>query len=261
MDRFISKDFNTNLITSNFLSSDAWDIIELKIRFDIDKFKEWHTNIFNNYHELFFNLRDEKYIREEYKRENLDKTLTTDNLDISNYSTGKEIMDYSYSKGEEDEMLVCQLSWLSDRDIPIAPTWCLDPKYYPEINDNNLDHHLQEKFKFGYFKNVYDHLGEEGLWKSCIRYHDKNTVLSIHTDGPFPSIRMHIPIISHANSFFLFGDNLERSYNLKEGSAYLVNSGVPHGTTNTNQIRSHIQTKPSINYIINQLIEKDYLIE
>jgi len=142
-----------------------------------------------------------------------------------------------------------EVSWLVEKDIPCPPKWAGREDLYPELKTNDPKT-VQEKFKFDYFKILLDALGEEILRDVSIRKHQPNAVLGKHIDGPNVQ-RLHIPITTGDGAKFLYGEDLDREYNLKPGKAYIINAAVPHGTINeTDGNRSHLQSKPTMDTLI-----------
>ena len=95
-----------------------------------------------------------------------------------------------------------------EKEIPCTPKWAGREDLYPELI-NPGEKSVQEKFKFGYFKKLYDQLGE-AVWRdTSIRHHQPGVVLGKHIDGPDVQ-RLHIPVDSDPNALFLYGENLER---------------------------------------------------
>lgn len=241
------------------LEQDNWDIIKIDLGIDLNNLKDWHEKVTSEYSELWFNFADHTYIKEDYYLENLESTLTKDNDNVSGYDGGKHIREYIYSQHKGEGSILCmQLSWMCEKDIPIPPKWAAKPELFPEL-ETESHMHIQEKFYFGYFKELHDRLGEDTFRDCVIRYHTPGAVLPKHTDGPAPSYRLHIPIISHGKNYFLFGENLERKYVFEEGYAYLINTSVPHQTGNEDSVRSHIQCKPTYNEAL-ELAEQGWII-
>lgn len=244
----------------SILTRHDWDIIEVDMHIDPLALKDWHNSVVEKYNNLWFNFSDHTYIKEDYFIENLEKTLTKGNDDVSGYDGGKHIKDYIYSQHKGEGSILCmQLSWLCEKEIPIPPKWAAKSEFFPELQTDNWQESIQKKFNFGYFKTLYDQHGYSVFRDAVIRYHTPGAVLPKHTDGPAPSYRLHIPVISHDKNYFLFGENLDRKYIFKEGKAYLINTSIPHQTGNENAVRSHIQCKPILEKAI-ELAESGWIL-
>lgn len=69
-----------------------------------------------------------------------------------------------------------------------------------------------------------------GSWEHCVSCHPQGVRVGCHKDtGKF--YKIHIPINSPKNSYWIYGNN-RKEINLLEGHSYLVNVNLLHGTIN-----------------------------
>jgi hypothetical protein len=227
MQRFFVN-YNPSSITNEFLNSDSWDVIELPFTVDKTKLEGWYYYITKAHSDLEFSFFNNQYIKEEYLPD----------------ETGK----YGYSKGIYGEVTSWGLDWPAETSLPVPPPFAAKPEYYPELFDGR-PYKLQEKYKLGYFLDLCKTLGESTFNRSRITQHADGAGILGHVDGPGGCIRLHIPIVSHIGSKFLYGENLDREYSFETGKVYLINSSVWHATTNTGGFRAHIISDPSLTTI------------
>ena len=230
-----------------YLNSKDWDIIELDWNLDSLFLQSWYEQVHEQYNHLYFSWRKEEYLKEKYHLKNIDTAFAgevgAEGRGV--HDEGYHIIKYIKDQLEiPEEILVMEISWYCEKEIPCTPKWAGREDLYPELI-NPGEKTVQEKFKFGYFKKLYDQLGE-AVWRdTSIRHHQPGVVLGKHIDGPDVQ-RLHIPVDSDPNALFLYGENLEREYNMKPGKAYVINAAIPHGTINkSKESRVHIQTKPT----------------
>ena len=230
-----------------YLNSTKWDLIELDWNLDILSLQRWYNDVDEQYNNLYFSWRNEEYLKEKYHLKNIDKAFEgyANPKTRGVYDEGYHIISYIKDQFKKpEEVLVMEVSWYCEKDIPCTPKWAGRQDLYPELIDPK-EKLVQEKFKFGYFNDLYNKLGE-AVWRdTSIRLHESKVVLEKHIDGPDVQ-RLHIPINSNEDALFLYGENLEREYHMKVGKAYVINAAIPHGTVNkSKESRVHIQTKPT----------------
>lgn len=229
MNRFISN-YNPADITAEFLGSLDWDIIEMPITVDKDKLLEWYNYVTKTYANLEFSFFDNPYIKEQYA------PTTSDAL-------------YGYNNRIYGRVASWGLDWPAETDLPIPPPFAAKEEYYPELNQK-LPYRIQDKYLVGYFKTLVDALGAEAFTQSRITHHYPGAGILGHTDGKDTCLRVHIPIVTHSGSRFLYGKDLERSYTFELGKVYLINASVWHATVNEGAIRSHIISDPQIETVL-----------
>lgn len=109
---------------------------------------------------------------------------------------------------------------LKDASKPCPP---YDIKHDDEVTGN---FNSPTELLFGFGKIVVDAFPE--IRQTVISAHPPGTVINEHIDNN-KFLKIHIPIKTNKNSYFVFGEN---KYNLEEGKAYLINTTLPHGTSN-----------------------------
>lgn len=212
-----------------------WDIIPLNFEVDVPLLVKWYEEIERKFNDLWFDFSKSDYVIEKYHPENVDSA------NFDGHGSGdhlRNLMKAIFNTGTRISYMA--LAWPCEKDIPCPPSWAAKPKLYPEINEEH-EYKLQEKFMFGYFKELYE-IDSSFFKKAQIIKHDPHACLTQHIDGP-GIVRIHIPIITNEECKFQFGEKLEREYHLSPGRAYLVNASIPHGTINGDSTRVHLQTK------------------
>jgi len=199
-------------------NSTDWDIVELKLDIDVSRLADWYNTVEEQFSKLKFNLGMLHLIKE--------KNQLASNIDI--ISPGV----YSYG-----------VSWPVEQSLPIPPRFAAKTELYPEVEFTDFEEQMQvmEIYKFGYFKELLEMLGEDTFSWSRITIHDASASIDKHSDGP-NTIRLHIPIITNNNAWFYWGD---KQYNLKPGKVYLINTSKTHSTANLGSTtRAHIISHP-----------------
>ena len=108
---------------------------------------------------------------------------------------------------------------------------------------------------FGFAKIVIDAFPK--IRQTVISAHPPGTIIQEHIDND-QFLKIHIPIKSNQNSFFVFGD---QKYNLEEGKAYLVNTTRPHGTSNDGETdRIHFIFKFPIE-LSDEIINSEWILD
>lgn len=243
MSRYI-VDYDPQMITSDFVKSTNWDIIELPWKIDVLQLQDWYNIVDREYEDLYFSWRKSEYLKDKYHLENIDSAFEGEVGQAGRgvYDQGYHIVDYIKNTNLA-EILVMEISWYCEKDIPGVPHWAAREDLYPECLLGEPKK-IQQKFDFGFVKYMKNTLGEEILKDLSIRKHQPTAVLGKHIDGPNVQ-RLHIPINTDDEAKFLYGEDLDREYNLKPGKAYIINAAVPHGTVNKSiNHRAHLQSKP-----------------
>ena len=215
-----------------------WDIITPDLKIDIEKLRDWSDQISAKYNHLWFNFSKLDYIKEKYKNKD---------FEFDGYGGGTHLKSLMEDNVKNIDYM--ELSWPCEKDIPCPPVWAAKEDLYPELHDNS-EYKMQDKFVFGYFKDLIESVGSKYFDRASLIRHQPKTVLTKHIDGP-GIVRLHIPIYCNAGSKFLYGENLEREHHLEVGKAYIINAGIPHGTVNGDEVRLHLQTKVKLEDIIN----------
>lgn len=229
MTRFITN-YNPKDITEQFLGSLDWDIIELPITVDKDRLLDWYNYVTTTYADLEFSFFNNPYIKEQYA------PIAPDSL-------------YGYNNRIYGRVASWGLDWPVETNLPIPPPFAAKEEYYPELAQK-LPYRIQDKYLVGYFKVLVDTLGASTFIQSRITHHYPGAGILGHVDGNKLCLRVHIPIVTHPNSKFLYGNKLERSYTFDAGKVYLINASVWHSTINEGEIRSHIISDPQIETVL-----------
>jgi hypothetical protein len=220
-------------ITHDFLyNNNNWDIIELNYNIDSDQLKIWWDNIKENFSHMFFDFN------KMYEKLNLEKS--------------KEMVEQGYCGYYCGPIDGVTLAWPTERYEALPPPAQCSSEMYPEVVYDTFidDAKIMPKLYFGYFKKLVEDLGVDAFRQAIVTRHYPGMYIRQHIDSKV--LKLHIPIESNENSYFHFGKNKERSYHMKEGKAYILNTGDWHGTTNESEdCRSHIITRVTENHILN----------
>lgn len=92
------------------------------------------------------------------------------------------------------------------------------------IESNTFD--VETELNFGFAKKIIDTF--PNIRQTVIAAHPPKTKIDLHTDTD-NFVKVHIPIITNEKSYFVFEDE---QFNLEVGHVYLINTSLPHGTTN-----------------------------
>lgn len=106
---------------------------------------------------------------------------------------------------------------LINLDVPCPPY---------NISKSKTEEYRDTQLVFGFIEKIkqkYPDARQIGI--SC---HPPGTVINQHIDTT-KYLKIHIPIYTNENAYFVFED---KKVNLKVGRAYLINTTVPHGTSN-----------------------------
>lgn len=206
----------------------SWHFIELKkLEIDVPKLRQWYSDVLETIPHLRFNFDRQDLVIPGTKQDALQGGI---------HSFG--------------------ISWPVEQELPIPPRYAARPELYPEIGDDedafSKQMKVMEKYKFGYFKELYDQLGEDFFSWSRITIHDSKAEIKPHVDGGVHLFRIHIPIVTNDDALFYWGNT---EYNFKVGKAYLINTGITHSTNNKGSTeRAHIISHPmNVSWILENL--------
>ncbi len=228
MNRFI-KDYDPLDLTTDFIKSLDWDVIELKCQLDPVQLTEYVTILKRDFQHLYFDFTYEKYLRPEV---------------YEKYVKDNQVFNYIGKIGG------WTISWPVDRDIPIPGQYQAKPEMYPELKtaDFYYDSKIQSQYNFGYLKTLHEKLTERALRQMLMSNHPPGLYVLKHTDGE--SKKLHIPFETNDKATFSFGENLERVYHMELGKMYLINPCVPHGTDNQgNSDRIHLLSRVDFDFM------------
>lgn len=210
-----------------------WHFVELsKMPIDVEKLAEWYSVVSTEMSHLKFNFGRTDLI-----------LGVDDQKDDSSVLKGGI---HSYG-----------LSWPVDQNLPLPPRFAARPDLYPETvcteEEFNSQVCVMDRYKFGYFKDLYDQYGEDFFAWARITVHDAGAEIKEHTDGLKNVFRIHIPILTNDDALFCWGD---AKYNFKVGKAYLINTSILHNTINGGSTeRTHIITHPrNVSWILGNLV-------
>lgn len=221
----VIKNYTTDdlKITLEYLyNTNDWDIVECNVELDSNKLKQYHDDFVKQFDHLrfFFNSYTEK-------------------LDVVESSRlvkeeGKCGIDCGPISG-------FTLAWPSERYEPLPAPTQLNREMYPEVNYKTFidDAKILTKFNFGYLTELIELLGVDALKQLVIVTHNAGMTIGQHVDRKDP-LKLHIPIITNEDAYFLFGEEKERCYHMKVGKIYVLNTGNHHGTTNPSGTRTHM---------------------
>ena len=198
-------------------ASTDWDFFELNIDVDVDKLTLWYHDVNKKFPNLKFSF---------------------DLTDCVVPNTKQSILNGGiHSFG---------LSWPVEQALPIPPKYAARKDLYPETllpeEEFGAQMKVMERYKFGYFKELLDQLGEETFSWGRITVHDPEAKIDPHIDGA-RTIRLHIPIVTNSQAWFGWGD---QKYNFVPGKVYLINTSKEHYTSNDGTTeRAHIISHPA----------------
>lgn len=212
-------------------NSRDWHFIELKLDIDVARLVDWYKVVSTELEHLKFNFSKKDLI--------LPLEEQTDDSSV--------LLGGIHSYG---------LSWPVEQDLPLPPRFAARPDLYPETvtteDDFNSQVKVMQKYKFGYFKELYEQLGEDFFAWARITVHDPGAEIKSHTDGTKNVFRIHIPIVTNKDAYFYWGD---AKYNFEVGKVYLINTSAVHSTINSGTSeRAHIITHPrNVSWILEHL--------
>lgn len=223
----VIKDYNpTNHgITDDFLyNTNDWDLIELNYNVNSTLLNEWWGSMLTQFPQCLFNFN------EQHEKLNLEKS--------------KEMVDEGFCGYYCGPIDGITLAWPAERYEGLPPPFQCDPTQFPEVNLSTFidDAKIMPKFKFGYFARLIEVMGIDSFRQAIVSRHHPGMYIRQHRDSK--TLKLHIPIESAEGSYFHFGEARDRNYHLKEGKAYILNTGDWHGTSNdTGEFRSHLLSR------------------
>ncbi len=232
MSRVISN-YNPKDITEEFINGNDWDYIILNKTINFKGMNRWWNEVSTRLSYLKFNLTEQiDLIKDPTEKDGEEGYITNAR------------QDRFHPNKQADHRLISTytLDWPIQRDIPLPPLWAANVKKFPELSkwlddssniildyDHLTDFVIQEQYLFGEFLNLYNDWGKKFLHNLRIQVHEPTMFLPVHVDGM--KTRLHIPLTNDNSSFF-WGEYWNREYKLKAGHIYLINSHIPHSTTN-----------------------------
>lgn len=225
MERII-KSYDPSQLTTEFLyDTNDWDLVELNLNLDVDKLSAWYNTVSKEFNNMRFMF---------------DKFPERLKLSVS-----KQMVEQGYCGIYCGPIDGITMAWPTERYEPLPPPMQANTDFFPEVNYDTFldDAKIMSKFKTGYFQEMLDFLGEDSFKQSIITTHYPGMFIKQHIDSKV--LKLHIPLETNDDAFFVFGENKERGrYNLKVGKVYLLNTGDWHGTENNGTTpRSHIITR------------------
>lgn len=224
MDRII-KNYDPSLITNHLLyETDDWDLIELNYKLDAEKLTDWYKQLCEEF----------QYMRFEFNK-------FPEKLELS---ISKRMVEEGYCGYYCGPIDGITLAWPKERYEPLPPPVQANLDIFPEVNHETFidDAKIMTKFRAGYLEEMLSTLGEDSFRQTIITTHHPGMYIRQHKDSKV--LKLHIPVETHENAFFHFGENKERKYHMKLGHIYILNTGYWHGTTNEgDKKRSHIITR------------------
>jgi aspartyl/asparaginyl beta-hydroxylase (cupin superfamily) len=147
-------------------------------------------------------------------------------------------------------------SWAIQSNLKDPTKPC--PPYHIKHDSEVIESHsfdVETELNFGFGKKILDTF--KGIRQTVIAAHPPGTVVDFHTDNA-EFIKVHIPIITNEKSYFLFENE---KFNLEVGNAYLVNTALPHGTSNEgDEDRVHFIFKIPKDSV-DELLKYEYILD
>jgi hypothetical protein len=221
-----SRHLNSKQVSEELLISLDWDLITLDQKINIKELNSWYDDVSSRLSYLKFNFQESpQYIKQSIN----DMFITNTN-------------DYQLQRKKHYELLQNSwtLSWPTFRDVPLPPPWAANLDYFTELEEyfdsqgnfikdfDYTTYKLLPQFLYGAWKDIAELLNYY-IFNPRITEHMPGHILDIHTDGYIG--RLHIPMTKD-NSKFYYGDAWDREYKLEPGNIYIINSRIPHGTSN-----------------------------
>lgn len=211
MDPRIITSYDT--ISNDFLfDTNDWDLIELNYDIDVEKMQAWYDDFAKRFADLKFSFND-----------------NPDKLDVE---VSKQMVNDGYCGQYCGPIEGITLAWTEERYEPLPPTMQLNPDKYPEVNVETFrnESRVLSRFRYGYLEELINVFGEDAWRKAVITIHHPGMYIRQHLDSK--DLKMHIPIYSNEKALFHFGKDRDRSYHMKVGKAYILNTADWHGTSN-----------------------------
>lgn len=233
----VIKDFDPNdWPVDYFYTHDDWDLVEFNFNINTTALQDWYFKLLAEFQGSVFSFNEFQ------ERINVEKS--------------KEMVEQGYCGVYCGPIEGFTLAWPTERYEPLPPPSQCNPEMFPEVNGDTFinDAVLLEKYNTGYFKTMVDTIGKDAFRQALIVRHYPTMKILQHQDSP-DCLKLHIPIKTNLDAVFKFGENAEREYHLKEGKAYLLNTGMWHGTNNpsTTLERIHILTRVTREHLGNVL--------
>jgi hypothetical protein len=216
-------------ITTDFLTNEYWEVIELDVQTNVEHVKEYYQTVQTKLNHLFFDFSYEQYLRAEI---------------TETYKLKNQVSNYIGNIGG------WTVSWPIERDIPAPGQYQAKPEVYPELAgcDFYNDAKPMSHYCFGYMNTLLDKLTERALRQMLISKHPPGLRVLTHTDSK--SIKLHLPFETNADAVFHFGPNGENRYPMEVGKLYLINPSVPHGTVNNGITpRTHLLSRVDMDFV------------
>lgn len=226
-----SYDPTDHKFTNEFLfETNDWDLIELNYNIDIEKLQGWYDKFSVEFKHLLFNFDNDH-----------------DKLDAE---VSKEMVENGYCGYRCGPIEGFTLAWVDEIYEPLPPTTQINTEKYPTINPESFrnESKVLSKFRTGYLEYLINLTGEDAWRKAVISIHHPWMYIRQHIDSN--DLKIHIPIYSNDKALFHFGKDRDRSYHMKVGKAYILNTKDWHGTSNETDdgYKIHIlsRIKPSV---------------
>lgn len=233
----VIKDSNINNYTSDyFYTNTDWDLVEFNFDIDADILQSWCSSLLTEFKKNIFSFNEFQ--------------------DRLNVEKSKEMVKQGYCGVYCGPIDGLTLAWPKERYEPLPPPSQCNPELFPEVNPKTFmdDAVLLEQYNQGYFNRLVNFVGVDAFRQAIIVRHHPTMKILQHQDSP-DCLKLHIPVKSNPSAVFKFGQNCEREYHLKVGKAYLLNTGIYHGTDNpsTTEERIHIITRITRDHLNNVL--------
>ena len=221
---------NHNLTNEFLFETNDWDLIELNYDLDVSKLQGWYDEFVKTFAHLKFSFDDH-----------------SEKLEIER---SKYMVENGYCGQYCGPIEGITLAWTEERYEPLPPTKQFNKEMFagidPEVFRN--ESRVLERFRYGYFNELLTLMGEDAWRKALITIHHPGMYIRQHLDSK--DLKMHIPIYSNENALFHFGKDRDRSYHMKVGKAYILNTDDWHGTSNDTEdgykIHFISRVKPSV---------------
>ena len=216
-------------ITDDLLyNTNDWDLIELNYNIDVAKIQAWYDELMQQYGHLKFGFTDKFAQALEMEK-------------------SKQMVKDGYCGYYCGPVEGITLAWPTERYEPLPPPEQCNLELYPEVNRQTFVHDAKilSKFRFGYFAELVDLMGEEAFRKAVITIHHPGMRILQHRDSK--KLKIHIPIYSNEHALFRFGPDGKDgdTYHMKVGKMYILNTDDWHGTSNLTDegYKIHILTR------------------
>lgn len=186
---------------------------------------------------------------------NYDELLDYYNKVVSNFSHLKWMPSDSTNKLDHNVDNIYSWAIQSNYLDPNIPC----PPYHIDTTSALVDPENKfstpTKLVFGFGKKIVDTFPE--VRQTGIAGHPPGTKIQLHPDND-EFLKIHIPIKTNPNAWFFFEDE---KFNLEIGSAYLVNTILPHGTYNEGDTdRVHLIFKFPTS-LVDEILNNDWILD